>query len=82
MNDKKSGQQVQRSPKKIHNPVIPASMTWKCVECMFILGYTDSSRTDLRIKFKDQYVTITKAESITCVCRRCAKFNKLTTLPE
>lgn len=61
--------------KTFRNPVISPALTWKCTDCAFILGYTDSTRTELRIKFKDYYVTITKADRVDTVCRRCAKIN-------
>jgi hypothetical protein len=60
---------------KLRNPVIPANQTWMCTACRFVLGYTDSSKTELRMKFKDQYITIIKAVRIETTCRRCGKFN-------
>ncbi len=66
----------------LRNPVIPASQTWKCVECHFVLGYSNSDKTELRMKFKDQYITIVNAESVACACRRCAKWNTVGALAE
>lgn len=64
--------------KKFRNPVISPALTWKCTDCAFILGYTDSTKTELRVKFKDYYVTITRADRVDTVCRRCAKMNSVT----
>lgn len=61
----------------LRNPVIPPSQTWKCEECHFVLGYSNSDKTELRMKFKDQYITIVKAERVSCACRRCAKWNSV-----
>lgn len=76
------GPQSKHSASKFKNPVISPALTWMCTECKFILGYTDSAREKLRIKFKDQYITITKAEEIQCVCRRCGQMNSVCALSE
>lgn len=72
-----SSSQFKGAASKFRNPVISPALTWKCTDCAFVLGYTDSTKTELRIKFKDQYVTITNAERVDCVCRRCAKYNSV-----
>jgi len=64
-----------RRDQKIPNPVIPAHLTWKCEACKALLGYTNEDRTELRIKFKDQYLEVVKPEVVRATCRRCAKWN-------
>jgi hypothetical protein len=72
----------EQTPKKLPHPVIPAHLTWFCIECGFVLGYTDDVKTELRIKFKDQYVQVTGAEEVGSMCRRCGKWNILRALSE
>ena len=76
---------TRKKPQENHsqalsNPVIPRTQTWYCTECNFVLGYTDREKSILRIKFKDQYVQVNKAEEISSMCRRCGQWNKLLSL--
>jgi hypothetical protein len=47
---------------------------WKCVDCKSILGFTDSRKEVLRIKYKDLYVFIRGGET-TVICRSCGRQN-------
>ncbi len=49
-------------------------ISWKCVECKSILGYTNSHKDQLRIKYKDLYVFI-KGGQTTVICRSCGRQN-------
>ena len=78
---------TRKKPQENHsqtlsNPVIPQTQTWYCTECRFVLGYTDRDKSILRIKFKDQYVQVKKAEEISSMCRRCGQWNTLLSLSE
>lgn len=53
------------------------SNSWKCAACFAILGYTDSNKEMLRIKYKDLYVYIIGGE-VTQICRSCGKANTVT----
>lgn len=48
--------------------------SWKCFECKSILGYTNSQKDELRIKYKDLYVFIKGGET-TVICRSCGRRN-------
>jgi gamma-glutamylcysteine synthetase len=49
---------------------------WKCSQCFSVLGYTDSSREVLRIKYKELYVWI-KGGEVSSTCRYCGKVNSV-----
>ena len=51
-------------------------VAWKCFDCKSILGYTNASRDQLRIKYKDLYVFI-KGGSTTVICRHCGCQNSV-----
>ncbi len=47
---------------------------WKCLACNKVLGYTDSDKQILRIKYKDLYIYV-KGGEVTEICRYCGKAN-------
>ena len=51
---------------------------WLCENetCKALLGYVNEERNQVRIKYKDLYVTV-EGGRITLVCRHCAKVNEL-----
>ncbi len=53
------------------------AFAWKCAACFSVLGYTDSDREVLRIKYKELYVWM-KGGEISCICRYCGKVNSVT----
>ena len=52
---------------------------WLCQNetCKALLGYVDEDSNQVRIKYKDLYVTV-EGGRITLICRHCAKVNILT----
>lgn len=61
------------SPKEKNMPDID----WRCSNCGNVLGRLDPKMTQLRIKYKDLYITF-EGGKVTCLCRRCAAVNTLT----
>ena len=49
-------------------------VSWKCFDCKSILGFTNSKKDELRIKYKDLYVFIKGGET-TVICRHCGRQN-------
>jgi len=51
---------------------------WLCENetCQALLGYVNEERNQVRIKYKDLYVTV-EGGRITLICRHCAKVNEL-----
>jgi len=51
---------------------------WLCENetCKALLGYVDADSNQVRIKYKDLYVTV-EGGRITLICRHCAKVNEL-----
>ncbi len=51
---------------------------WLCQNetCKALLGYVDEASSQVRIKYKDLYVTV-EGGRITLICRHCAKVNEL-----
>lgn len=47
---------------------------WKCSACYGVLGYTDSNKEILRIKYRDLYIYVRGGE-VTEICRHCGKTN-------
>lgn len=52
-------------------------VAWKCLACDNILGYVARNGTVLRMKYKDFYVFIEEAASVTTLCRKCGRENIL-----
>ena len=52
---------------------------WLCQNetCKALLGYVDEDMSQVRIKYKDLYVTV-EGGRIVLICRHCAKVNELT----
>ena len=50
---------------------------WKCVNCGFMLGVLSQDLTELRVKWRDLFITISEAKFVKIVCRRCNKENIL-----
>jgi len=48
-------------------------LAWKCPSCEAVLGYVTPDLKMLRMKYKDHYVYIEEAVTITTLCRRCGK---------
>lgn len=49
---------------------------WLCSGCDFLLGYVENGVT-LRVKRKDLYIEITRAQKLVINCCRCGKANEL-----
>ena len=54
---------------------------WECLACGFLLGWVEH-KSVLRVKRKDLYIEITKAQKIVINCCRCGKPNELKDIPE
>lgn len=53
-------------------------LQWNCSRCGLMLGIVDSStKENLRIKVREQYYWIEKAESVSTGCKRCGAFNRV-----
>lgn len=50
---------------------------WKCLACDNILGYLSRNKEILRMKYKDFYVFIEDATTVTTLCRKCGRENVL-----
>ena len=50
---------------------------WKCTNCGFLLGVLSQDLSELRIKWRDLFITIGDAKYVKVVCRRCSKENIL-----
>jgi hypothetical protein len=50
---------------------------WKCVNCGFMLGVLSQDLTELRIKWRDLFISVGEAKYVKIVCRRCSKENIL-----
>ena len=52
---------------------------WLCQNetCKALIGYVDTDSNQVKIKYKDLYVTV-EGGRITLICRHCAKVNTLT----
>lgn len=52
---------------------------WLCQNetCKGLLGYVDEDMSQVRIKYKDLYVTV-EGGRIVIICRHCARVNELT----
>ena len=50
---------------------------WKCVNCGFMLGVLSQDLSELRIKWRDLFITIGEAKYVKTICRRCSKENIL-----
>ena len=48
-------------------------LAWKCSSCDAVLGYVSNDLKMLRMKYKDHYIFIEEAVSVTTLCRRCGK---------
>ena len=51
---------------------------WLCSNCGFLLGILSQDLTELRIKWRDLFITIGEAKYVKVLCRRCSKENFLT----
>jgi hypothetical protein len=49
---------------------------WQCANCGALLGFVSSDQEELRIKYKDLFVTV-RGGDVTVICRRCARPNTL-----
>lgn len=70
-------QRKQGQKRPLGNPALPANQTWKCAECGFLLAYLNKERDVARIKYKDLYVEVGRAQWIKTTCRRCALVNEV-----
>ena len=70
-------QRKQGQKRTLSNPVLPASQIWKCDECSFILAYLNKKKDVARIKYKDLYVEVGRAQWIKTTCRRCGLVNEV-----
>lgn len=52
------------------------SQKWCCINCSFFLGWVENGDI-LRVKRKDLYIEITKANKVVINCCRCGKPNEL-----
>ena len=50
---------------------------WKCTNCGFMLGVLSQDLTELRVKWRDLFITIGEAKFVKIICRRCSKENIL-----
>ncbi len=50
---------------------------WKCSNCGFMLGVLSQDLTELRVKWRDLFITIGEAKFVKIICRRCSKENVL-----
>lgn len=50
---------------------------WRCRNCGFLLGLSDPEGRQLRIKYKDLYITF-EGGRVSMLCRRCSTPNTLT----
>lgn len=57
---------------------MPRDRKWLCLNesCKALLGFVDEEKNQVRIKYKDLYVTV-EGGRISLICRRCAKVNEL-----
>lgn len=78
MSDIKKQTKNKKSNRKAR---LPRNRTWHCEDCDFVLGYTNRDKTELRIKFKDEYIVIHRPEAVEKTCRGCGKINKVSALP-
>ena len=52
-------------------------LAWRCAVCNALLAWVDrETRTEVRIKYKDLFAWIKKAESIRIACRNCGTVNE------
>lgn len=83
MNDEKKAAQVQKEKaeqqdEKRQNEIRVSAedKQWLCTSCGFILGYVSEDKTEVRMKAKDFFLTVSGGK-IMHPCRRCGKMNHL-----
>lgn len=53
-------------------------LKWSCSRCGLLLGIVDSAtKENVRIKIREQYYWIEKAQSVSTGCKRCGAFNRI-----
>ena len=62
---------------RLSHPVLPDRQIWRCADCEFLLAYLNKERDVARVKYKDLYVEIGRAEWVKITCRRCGLVNSV-----
>ncbi len=65
---------VTKTSEEKKKEALNLAFAWKCSQCFSVLGYTDSSKEVLRIKYKELYVWI-KGGEVSSTCRYCGTVN-------
>ena len=55
---------------------VPRDKPWICPGCGALLGYVGKGGREIRIKYKDLYITV-EGGRITRPCRKCGRLNEL-----
>lgn len=83
MDDEKKAVQVQKEKARGQDGkqqnevrVTTEDKQWLCTSCGFILGYVSEDKTEVRMKAKDFFLTVSGGKIIH-PCRRCGKTNHL-----
>jgi len=55
---------------------IPRDLQWLCTSCGFMLGFVNQSKTEIRMKARDFFLTV-EGGKLTHPCRNCGQLNSL-----
>ena len=55
---------------------IPRDLQWLCTSCGFMLGFVNRSKTEIRMKARDFFLTV-EGGKLTHPCRNCGQMNNL-----
>lgn len=76
MHERRKPREFQKGRIRPEERMLRQSKIWECIDCRFLLGNINLENTEVRMKFRDFFISV-EGGKITHPCRRCGKVNEI-----